>query len=63
MRTTRITNSLRCHCLEFTLEGRAGGRGVAEQADRPNHPHQISLGDHGHSSYRFMRSCRSGVAN
>ena len=63
MRTTRITNSLRCHCLEFTLEGRAGGRGVAEQADRLNHPHQISLGDYGHRTYRFLRSCKSGVAS
>ena len=63
MRTTRITNSLRCHCLEFTLEGRAGGRGVAEQADRLNHPHPISLGDHGYSSYRALRSCKSGVAS
>ena len=63
MRTTRITSALRCHCFEFTLEGRAGGRGVAEQADRPNHPYPISLGDHGYRAYRFLRSCKSGVAS
>ena len=61
MRTTRITSSLRCLCFEITLEGRAGGRGDAEHGDRPNHPHPISLGDHGHRTYRSLRSCKSGV--
>ena len=63
MRTSRITSSLRCHCFECTLEDIAGGRGVAEQADRLNHPHPISLGDHGHRAYRSLRSCKSGVAS
>ena len=63
MRTTRLTSSLHCHRFEFTLEGRAGYRGVAEQVDHINHPHAISLGDHGHRTYRSLRSCKSGVPN
>ena len=63
MRTTRITSALRSQCFEITLEGRTGGRGVAEQVDHLNHPPPISLGDHGYRSYRFLRSCKSGFAS
>ena len=45
------------------FEGRADDWGVAEQDDPLNHPHPISLGDHGYRAYRFLRSCKSGVAN
>ena len=61
MRTTRITSALRSHCFEITLEGRTGGRGVAEQVEHLNHPPPISLGDHGSRSYRFLRSCTAGI--
>ena len=43
MRTTRVTSSLRCHCFELTLEGRAGSRGLAEQVDGPTTRTQSAL--------------------
>ncbi len=33
------------------------------KVDPPNHPHPISLGDHGHRSYRTLRSGKSGFSN
>ena len=62
MHSTKITSLLRCHCFEFTLDGRAGGRAVAEQVDRLNHPHAISLWEHGHGSHGFLSSCKSGLS-
>ena len=52
-----------CRSEQPGVPGAASGRGVSEQVDRPNHPHQISLGVHGHRSHRALRSYKSGVVN